>query len=152
MKAKYAAIGCGIALLLPSLVHLGVWLVCDGLNPARGNPHAADDAVNLFLVAPIKIWYCDPEQFARMFFPVSYLVGISAVILGSALRVPGVGPGLLFGGLLTLWDGFAYSHWIDARLIFMAMLGIFVLLIGLGIWQWSSSNPAPADSGPPAGP
>ena len=78
----------------------------------------------------------EKKQHDRILFNVGYPAGLAAIILGVFLARRVVGPGLLFGGLLTL-TGACFSYW-DAMASWMrfgSLVGALALLLALGLWR-----------------
>lgn len=89
----------------------------------------------------------EKKQHDRVLFNVGYPAGIAAIILGVFLARRVVGPGLLFGGLLTL-TGACYSYW-DAMaswLRFGSLVGALALLLALGLWRLGDERRAVSET------
>lgn len=144
MLAKKFAVGFGIAVILPMLIHYGV----STFSPC---PRLEDyQTENYYL----RIQSASPEEkarleeerreayrkyeghrkhFERRLFFVAMPVGILAIIAGSMAAVQAVGTGLMFGGIFTLGDGY-FWYWsaLPDWLRFLSLLAAFIVLIFIG--------------------
>ncbi len=116
MLSKQFALGFGIAILFPMLIHYGVSTFSPPPNwkdivqqPPVGIERATREEKEKFQQETWKRQQQMQEhskRFAKHLFAVTTPVGIITIILGSLIGVPAVGTGLMFGGIFTLIDGY----------------------------------------------
>ena len=119
MLAKKFALGFGIAVIFPMLVHYGVsvfspeprWedyhIVGQPPKDATREERAKREQKGAELD---EKWKEDTKRFEKRLFLVAAPVGIAAIIIGSLISVQSVGTGLMFGGIFTLMDGY-FTYW-----------------------------------------
>ncbi len=144
MLAKKFALGFGIAIILPMLVHFGVstfsprpkwqdyqvedyYQKYEKATP-EGKASLKEESARLG-----KKRRTDEKRFARHLFFVAVPVGLTAIILGSAAAIQAIGTGLMFGGIFTLVDGYAW-YWSQLQdwMRFLSLLAAFIVLIFIG--------------------
>jgi hypothetical protein len=133
--------GLGIAIILPLLVHYGVSSIVPSPNtgmyqiekfyssgqaaktPAKTTVHKKHPE------APKKI-SSDHRRFRIYLFAVAVPVGLVAIIIGSLVPIMSIGQGLIFGGILTIVDGYAYN-WVQMFdwFKFLSLLVALVVII-----------------------
>lgn len=140
--------GFGIAVVFPLLIHYGILsfvpippyadyfpnyaaLTRPGATQTEKAKALAQTGANE--MAQQKAYNEAVRKYDLTTFFATLPFGIAAILAGVFLNAPGIGPGLVFGGLFTLIDCF-WSSWgmIDDRLKFIAMLATFILLVVLG--------------------
>ena len=144
MLARRFALGFGIAIILPLMVHYGV-------STFTSRPKWGDYEINNYYnryneASPTekKILEEEREQqqkqyedarqfFQRNLFFTAVPIGIVTIIIGSMSAIPGVGAGLMFGGIFTLVDGYCW-YWTKLQdwMIFLSLLVAFIILIFIG--------------------
>jgi hypothetical protein len=147
MLAKKFALGFGIAVIFPMMIHYGVATFVH--EPKWQEYHNAEDygvsGLNMSqeekkdLAARRKqsqaTWKRDQKQFQRTLFSVAAPLGIVAIILGSLITIQAIGTGLMFGGIFSVLDGY-FNYWSElpdgAR--FVSLLLAFIVLIYIG-WR-----------------
>jgi len=129
LTAKRFAIGVGLALVLPMLVHFGVATFAnepkaptwsnDSTYQQRSSDYEAKERV-----------YQERE------FWIAVPLGLAAIVLGAFIGVNGVGPGLMFGGVFTAMDGYVVS-WSELpnSYRFASLLVTFGILLAVGIYK-----------------
>jgi hypothetical protein len=140
MLAKKFAVGFGIAIIFPMMLHFGVstfvpapdWKDYQGdYEWGLGQVQSPESATQLQRQRDIF----DEEQrvFQRALFSIAVPVGILVIILGSMLSMPAIGTGLMFGGIFSVLDGYL-NYWTElpdsAR--FVSLLCAFVVLVWVG--------------------
>jgi len=144
MLAKKIALGFGIAIILPMLIHYGVstftprpsWRDYQVDNYYQEHKNASD-LEKTKLEAQRKELYekrrIDEQRFQRHLFFVAVPIGIAAIIIGSIIAIQAVGTGLMFGGIFTLADGYiCYWSELPDFMRFISLLVAFVVLIFIG--------------------
>ncbi len=146
MLAKKFALGFGIAIILPMLVHYGV----STFSPAPkwqdrynySSYHYQDYAkatpeqkakMDNERKEKEKIWQQKEKIFQQHLFVVAVPVGIAAIILGAIAPIQAIGTGLMFGGIFSLIDGYA-CYWSELQdwMRFLSLLAAFAVLIFIG--------------------
>jgi len=148
MLSKKFALGFGIAILFPMLVHYGVWTFSPPPNSADfwkqyGSPgyleryRTATPEEQKKLTeqqdAAMDRLQEGEKRFNRYLFYVTTPVGIAAIIIGSVMTVVAIGTGLIFGGILALCDGYVwYWNELPNWLRFLSLLVAFTVLVIIG--------------------
>jgi hypothetical protein len=144
MLAKKFALGFGIAIILPMLVHYGV----STFSPApklqnRYENYSYQKYQNATPEEKIKldkerdtaekIWRNKERVFQKYLFLAAVPVGIAAIIIGAFSLIQAIGTGLMFGGIFTLVDGYCW-YWSELQdwMRFLSLLTAFVVLIFIG--------------------
>jgi hypothetical protein len=145
MLAKKFAVGFGIAIILPMLVHYGVSTFTPGPN-WRDYHYQAGYYQRLQKATPEEkaklqqereksdAEYRDTQKrFQRHLFSVAIPVGIATIFLGAINPVQAIGTGLMFGGIFTLVDGYCW-YWSELQdlIRFLSLLAAFLVLIFVG--------------------
>jgi hypothetical protein len=140
--AKKFAIGIGLALIFPMLIHYGV-------RTFSPPPHWEDYAVPNFqgkyeMSTPEERAQLQERQyqleqkrrnhekkFEKHLFIVAVPFGILAILVGAFTPLQAIGAGLMFGGILSLLDGYInyWSELPDIWRFLSLLIGFFVLLV-----------------------
>lgn len=144
MLAKKFALGFGIAVIFPFMVHYGVrtfspeprWEDFQIQNyyaryqaASQEEKQRLEDAQN-----QLQKKHREAEKaFQKHLFFVAAPVGILAIILGALITVQAIGSGLMFGGIFCLMDGYV-NYWSELHdaLRFLSLLIAFLLLLFVG--------------------
>ncbi len=125
MLAKKFALGFGIAIILPMLVHYGV----STFSPApkweeRYSRYSYQQYQNASPAEKAKIdqerqqkediWKQKQKVFQRNLFLVAVPVGIASIIIGAVLPIQAIGTGLMFGGIFALTEGYMF-YWSELQ-------------------------------------
>jgi hypothetical protein len=131
MFAKKIALGFGIAVVFPMMIHYGVssfvprpkWQ--DYQMNGRPAPHV--------FAAQTPQYKAAEKRFQQHLFAVAVPLGLVALLVGAFLRLPAIGTGLMFGGIFSICDGY-FNYWSELAdvLKFVSLLVAFVLLVFLG--------------------
>jgi len=141
MIARRIALGFGIALVFPMLIHHGVstfasspkwedyhiYSNCDPYaSPAEKAKREAESE------AKRKLYNAAEKHFQRRLFAVAVPLGLAALVVGAFLGLPAVGTGLMFGGLFSVCDGY-FNFWSQLAEVskFGSLLIAFALLLFL---------------------
>jgi hypothetical protein len=142
MIAKRIALGFGVAVVFPMLIHYGV-------STFVSNPKWED-----YQVHPTFDPYASPgeraereaqqemmqgayrrgeKHFQQRLFAVAVPLGLVAMVVGAFLPLPALGTGLMFGGIFSICDGY-FNYWSELAdvLKFGSLLVAFALLLFLG--------------------
>ena len=142
MLAKKIALGFGVAIVFPMLLHYGVstwtpqprWNLYDLQQPY--NPQATPEEK---AQQQAELQKKDQERrvaekrFQQHLFAVAVPLGLVALLVGAFLRLPAIGTGLMFGGIFSICDGY-FNYWSELAdiLKFVSLLVAFLLLLFLG--------------------
>jgi uncharacterized membrane protein YphA (DoxX/SURF4 family) len=150
MLARQIAIGFGIAIILPLLIHYGVstFYPAPRLESpiAQLAPNAtADERKEYFAQQQQrqKAYSAAAKEFARILVIVATPLGIAAILIGAYLSLQAVGTGLIFGGILTVaWGYWSYWSHLDDWIRFVSLLSGFAILIFVGIRRAGAAKTA----------
>ncbi len=146
MLAKKLAVGFGIAILLPMLVHFGVSTFSPEPKWENDFREERDHSRKYQNASAQEREKMDAERdqrdekrrnrenrFQMDLFLVSIPVGLLSILAGSLISIQSVGAGLMFGGLFTITDGY-YCNWrsLESWVKFVSFLLVFLLLIFIG--------------------
>jgi hypothetical protein len=142
MLAKKIALGFGIAVVFPMLIHYGVstfvpspkWQ--DYQVPGLYDPRAPLEEKAQRQGEQQKKQEerrVAEKRFQQHLFAVAVPLGLIALLVGAFLRLPAIGTGLMFGGIFSICDGY-FNYWSELAdvLKFVSLLVAFALLIFLG--------------------
>ncbi|MDD5116812.1 MAG: hypothetical protein PHW98_07150 [Candidatus Omnitrophica bacterium] len=144
MLAKKFALGFGIAIIFPVMVHYGV----STFVPApkwqdRYQPNYYQDYNKATPEVKAKMeeerrqreadWKFREKRFQTALFCVAVPLGIAAILIGSLAAIQAIGTGLMFGGIFLLLDGYCH-YWSEMAdsMRFLSLLAAFVVLIYVG--------------------
>lgn len=144
MLAKKFALGFGIAVLLPMMIHYGVRSFS---KPPDWDDYEVENYYERYQrAAPEEKIRLEGERgrlekerqthekrFQKHLFLVTTPLGIFAIIAGSLIAVQAIGTGLMFGGIFCLLDGYA-NYWTELAdwMRFLSLAGGFVVLVVIG--------------------
>ena len=144
MLAKKFALGFGIAIVFPMMIHYGVstfspqpkWRDYQIKNYCERYKEAAPQGKKKLRAERNKL----EEQrkkaeksFQKHLFFVAVPLGIIAIVAGAFLSIQAIGTGLMFGGIFSVCDGYAnYWYELGDPLKFASMLIAFIVLIFVG--------------------
>jgi len=144
MLAKKIALGFGIAVIFPVMIHYGVstfvpqpkWEDYYNYNEYRTTKEMKPEEkakVEEQRKQKEDKRRAQEKRFQRALFWVAVPLGIIAIIVGSAAAIQAVGTGLMFGGIFSLMDGYC-NYWsaMADRLRFLSMLVAFIVLVYIG--------------------
>ncbi len=144
MLARQIAIGFGIAIILPLLIHYGV-------STFRPPPKSQDmfqgrPALPPNATADERKEYADQtkqrqdafnsaaREFARALAVISAPLGIIAILVGAYISFQAIGTGLIFGGIFSVgWGYWSYWSYLDDWIRFVSLLAGFAVLLFVGI-------------------
>ena len=144
MLAKKFALGFGIAIIFPMMIHYGVstfspqpkWEDYQVENYYERHKRATTqeqekmEAENNRLKEQRKI---AEKRFQKHLFFVAVPLGLISIIVGALLSIQAIGTGLMFGGIFSVCNGY-FNYWSELAdpLRFASMLLAFVVLVALG--------------------
>lgn len=144
MLAKKFALGFGVAIILPMLVHYGVstfspapkWRERYETGHYQQYKNATPEEkarLDREKGAREENWRNRQKMFQRHLFFVAVPLGIAAIIIGAVSAIQAIGTGLMFGGIFTLVDGYCW-YWSELQdwMRFLSLLVAFVVLIFIG--------------------
>ncbi len=144
MLAKKFALGFGIAIIFPIMVHYGVsTFVPSPKWQERYSGSYYQDYSNATPEVKAKLdrerkqregeWKAKEKRFQAALFVVAVPLGIAAILVGSLAAIQAVGTGLMFGGIFLLLDGYA-NYWSELAdsMRFLSLLLAFIVLLYIG--------------------
>ena len=144
MLAKKFALGFGIAIILPMMVHYAVrtfspppqsknYIIIYDWQKYQNASAADKAAMDKESKAAQEKYQKDEKRFQRHLFFVVVPVGLLAIIVGAFAGIQAIGSGLMFGGIFAVTDGYL-SYWsqLDDAMRFVSLVIAFILLIAIG--------------------
>jgi len=144
MLAKKFALGFGIAVIFPVMVHYGVstflpspkWQDRYSGTYYQDYSHATPEAkakLDQERKQREKDWNAREKRFQGVLFAVAVPLGIAAILIGSLAAIQAVGTGLMFGGIFLLLDGYC-NYWSELAdsMRFLSLLFAFIILMYIG--------------------
>ena len=144
MLAKKFALGFGIAIVFPMMIHYGVstfspkpkWREYQVENYYERHKRATPEEQKKLEAEKNRL---DEEKrktekrFQKHLFFVAVPLGITAIVIGAFLSIQAIGAGLMFGGIFSVCDGY-FNYWYELAdpLKFASMLVAFVVLLFVG--------------------
>ncbi|MFA5039111.1 MAG: hypothetical protein WC732_05460 [Candidatus Omnitrophota bacterium] len=145
MLAKKFALGFGIAVIFPLMIHYGVATFVhepkwedfhryEDVRDRQGMSQQEKQQVQAAKKQQREAWRYEQKRFQRALFSVAAPLGVVAIIFGAFIPVQAVGTGLMFGGIFSVLDGYV-NYWSElpdgAR--FFSLVIAFVVLLYIGI-------------------
>jgi len=139
MLAKKIALGFGIAVVFPMMVHFGVstfvkeprWKDYYGCYMDYSRDQSAQAKADM--QRKRELFEERQRVYQRALFSVAVPVGVLVIVLGAILPVQAIGTGLMFGGIFSVLDGYI-NYWSElpdgAR--FVSLLLAFIVLVWVG--------------------
>jgi hypothetical protein len=148
MLARQIAIGFGIAVVFPMLIHYGVstffaapkYSVMVTATSAGASPEErrANEAERRQQQAAYE---AAAKAFARVLVIVAAPLGLLAMLIGAYLSLQAIGTGLIFGGISTVaWGYYCYWYYLDDWVRFLLLLIGFAVLLFIGVRRAASST------------
>lgn len=144
MLAKKIALGFGIAIVFPMMIHYGVstfspqprWGDYRVENYYERHKRASSEEQKRLEVEKNRLEEqrrAAEHRFERHLFFVAIPLGVIAIVTGAFLPVQAVGTGLMFGGIFSVCDGYI-NYWSELgdSLRFASLLLAFIVLIVVG--------------------
>ena len=153
MLAKKFALGFGIAIIFPMMIHYGVstfvpqpkWEDYRVDNYYERHGHGTPEEKKALETEQNRLSeeYEKKEGiFQKHLFFVAVSLGIIAIIVGSFLSVQAIGAGLMFGGIFSVCDGYI-NYWLELSdaLRFLSLLVAFIVLLFVGYKKLEKRKP-----------
>jgi hypothetical protein len=157
MLARQIAVGFGIALIFPLLIHYGV---ATFYPPPKLETSAFATTMPLNPTLDQRQQYMQRLQerqqdqrqwneaytiaakdFARHLVIILTPLGVAAMLTGAYLTRHAIGTGLLFGGIFTVvWGYWGYWSYLDDWVRFVSLLAGFIILLFIGYYRISRSD------------
>ncbi len=142
MLAKKIALGIGLAIIFPMMIHYGVSTFCpapkwsDYTVQGQFDPQATPEQKQQRQAEQKQkqdLRKAAEKRFQQHLFVVAVPLGLTAIIIGAFLRVQSIGTGLMFGGILSICDGYV-NYWSELQdgLRFVSLLAAFLTLLFVG--------------------
>ena len=126
------AIGLGIMVLYPMIIHVGTRLVVK--EPRWSELYELKDKVSSReYKEKEKELKQQRKEYEKYYFYTSSIAGLVAIAAGTAIAVPFLGMGLIFGGVICLSTGY-FSYWHELSDLFKlaSLVLAFLILLGSG--------------------
>ena len=135
MLAKKLALGFGLAIIFPMMIHYGV----STFSPApKFESYVKQEEFNKTATAQEKIQKEEAresaqQQFEKHLYMVAVPLGLVAILVGAFSRVQSIGSGLMIGGIFSITDGYI-NYWSQLAdlMRFLSLLAAFVVLLVVG--------------------
>jgi len=135
MLAKKIALGFGLAIIFPVMIHYGV----STFSPApKFESYSKHSEFNKTATEQEKIQKLEAresaqKQFEKHLYMVAVPLGLVAILIGAFSRVQSIGSGLMIGGIFSITDGYInyWSH-LEDWMRFLSLLAAFVILLIVG--------------------
>ena len=134
MLAKKIALGIGLAIIFPMMIHYGVSTFCPAPKwsdyTVQGQYYPQKQAEQKQKEEHRK---AAEKRFEQHLFVVAVPLGLAAILFGAFVRVQAIGTGLMFGGIFTICDGYA-NYWTELAdwMRFLSLLAAFSVLLFVG--------------------
>jgi len=135
MLAKKIALGFGLAIIFPMMIHYGVSTF--SLEP-KFESYAKQEEFNKTATPQEKIQKVEAresaqKQFEKHLYMVAVPLGLVAILIGAFSRIQSIGSGLMIGGIFSITDGYInyWSH-LDDWMRFLSLLAAFAILLIVG--------------------
>ena len=135
MLAKKIALGFGLAIIFPMMIHYGVSTF--SLEP-KFESYAKQEEFNKTATPQEKIQKVEAresaqKQFEKHLYMVAVPLGLVAILIGAFSRVQSIGSGLMIGGIFSITDGYInyWSH-LEDWMRFLSLLAAFAILLIVG--------------------
>ncbi len=116
MWVKNFALGFGVAILFPMLVHYGINtfvppldLSATYVNVTFSQENMTQQQINRNIELHRQLQSLREtvyQKYAEMFFLFALPIGVAAIIFGLYMNIPGVGAGFIFGGVFTILEAY----------------------------------------------
>lgn len=135
MLAKKLALGFGLAIIFPMMIHYGVSTFTPAPKPEsyirqeefnqRATPEEKKQKEEASESAQ--------QQFEKHLYIVAVPLGLVAILVGAFSRVQSIGSGLMIGGIFSITDGYI-NYWSQLAdwMRFLSLLAAFVILLIVG--------------------
>jgi hypothetical protein len=135
MLAKKIALGFGLAIIFPMMIHYGV----STFSPEpKFESCAKQEEFNKTATAQEKVQKVEAresaqKQFEKHLYMVAVPLGLVAILIGAFSRVQSIGSGLMIGGIFSITDGYInyWSH-LEDWMRFLSLLAAFAILLIVG--------------------
>jgi predicted histidine transporter YuiF (NhaC family) len=135
MLAKKIALGFGLAIIFPMMIHYGV----STFSPEpKFESYAKHSEFNKTATEQEKMQKEEAresaqKQFEKHLYMVAVPLGLVAILIGAFSRVQSIGSGLMIGGIFSITDGYInyWNHLAD-WMRFLSLLAAFAILLIVG--------------------
>tara|TARA_Y100000031_G_scaffold85512_1_gene94174 strand:- start:166 stop:579 length:414 start_codon:yes stop_codon:yes gene_type:complete len=129
MLAKKIALGFGIAIIFPLMIHYGVCTFSPKPQWEDYNTSSYHQAT----MGEKTTWKEANKRFQTHLFYVAVPFGLTAIIVGTFLPIQAIGTGLMFGGIFSICNGYInYWNELPDSLRFISLLASFIVLVIVG--------------------
>ncbi len=135
MLAKKLALGFGLAIIFPMMIHYGV----STFSPApKWENHEQREEFNKRATPEEKKQKEEArelaqKQFEKHLYMVAVPLGLVAILVGAFSRVQSIGSGLMIGGIFSITTGYI-NYWSQLAdwMRFLSLMAAFVILLVVG--------------------
>jgi len=135
MLAKKIALGFGLAIIFPMMIHYGV----STFTPEpKFESYAKQDEFNKRATPEEKKQKEEAREsaqkrFEKHLYCVAVPLGLAAILVGAFSRVQSIGSGLMIGGIFSITDGYI-NYWSELAdwMRFLSLLAAFAILLVVG--------------------
>lgn len=122
------AIGIGVIILLPLILHVGVRLVVH--EPSHPNIGSFAHESEEYRATKMQEYKSEQKIYEKYYFYIAVVVGIVAIIAGVITPMPFLGMGFILGGVVCLVNGY-FRYWDEMNdlIKFISLLLALILLI-----------------------
>ncbi len=163
MLARQIAVGFGIAVILPLLIHYGVatfypppkmqTIVTATIMPPNPTPEERQkyrDEERERQQEQRKqreAYDAAAKDFAHHLVVVSTPLGVAAILIGAYLALHAIGTGLIFGGIFAVTLGYwSYWQYLEDWVRFVSLLVGFAILLFVGYRRIAQTRPSAGPS------
>jgi hypothetical protein len=135
MLAKKLALGFGLAIIFPMMIHYGVSTFSP--KPKQENYDQREEFNKRATPEEKKqkeeTRELAQKQFEKHLYMVAVPLGLVAILVGAFSRVQSIGSGLMIGGIFSITDGYI-NYWSQLAdwMRFLSLLAAFVILLVVG--------------------
>jgi hypothetical protein len=135
MLAKKLALGFGLAIIFPMMIHYGVSTFS---SEPKFESYAKQEEFNKTATPQEKIQKEEvresaQKQFEKHLYMVAVPLGLAAILIGAFSRVQSIGSGLMIGGIFSITDGYInYWSYLEDWMRFLSLLAAFAILLIVG--------------------
>ena len=135
MLAKKLALGFGLAIIFPMMIHYGVSTFSPEPKFESYSKHSEFNktATEQEKIQKVEARESAQKQFEKHLYMVAVPLGLVAILIGAFSRVQSIGSGLMIGGIFSITDGYVnyWSH-LEDWMKFLSLLAAFAILLIVG--------------------
>jgi hypothetical protein len=143
MLAKKIALGFGLAIIFPMMIHYGVSTFTP--KPKYENWEEVKEFNEKATTEEKKQKEKERQTAEKLFEKHLYMVavplGLAAILFGAFSRVQSIGSGLMIGGIFSITDGYI-NYWTELAdwMRFLSLVAAFIVLMLVGYKKIEKSD------------